>query len=47
MVQDFEAIVALEKFLELPIVGAYGVKGDTHVCSGHVHHNMRKACSYE
>lgn len=47
MVQDFEAIVDLEKMFELPIVGASGVKGDTHVCSALVHHNMHKDYLYE
>ena len=47
MAQDFEAIVDLENLLELPIAGASGVEGDTHVCSRHVHDNMHKAYLYE
>ena len=47
MAQDSEAIVDLENMLELPIVDASGVKGDTHVYSGQSRHNMHKAYSYK
>jgi len=40
-------IVDLSKLIQLPTFGASGLKEDTHVYNGHVHHNMKKACSYE
>ena len=40
-------VVILEKFLELPILDAYEVKGDTHEYNDYIFHKKNKTCSYK
>jgi len=47
MVQGSKVIVDIDKCLDLPTFDASGVREETHMYNGHVHHNMHKACLYE